>query len=46
MTDTSGASQLTGSHNPFDDPRPKRQKGFWISIIIAMIVHGALFYYL
>ena len=38
MTDTSsrGLSPLSGSHNPFDDPRPKRQKGFWIAIVIAI----------
>lgn len=43
MTDTSsrGLSTLSGSHNPFDDPRPKRQKGFWIAIVIAVVVHAA-----
>src|SRR5258708_38689730 len=53
MTDTSsrgagglGASHLSGSHNPFDDPRPKRQKGIWIAIIIAVVVHAALAFYL
>ena len=40
------SSHLTGSHNPFDDPRPRRQKGFWIAIVIAIVVHAALALYL
>jgi protein TonB len=33
-------------HNPFDDPRPTRPKGFWIAIVIATIAHVALAFYL
>ena len=50
MADTSprGAAPapLQGSHNPFDDPRPKRNKGVTIAIVISIIVHAALFIYL
>ena len=45
MTDTSPPHSLSG-HNPFDDPRPKRNKGFGIALLIAIIFHSALAVYL
>src|SRR5437868_3160386 len=44
MTDTRDITHP--GHNPFDDPRPKRQKGMMVALIIAVIVHAALAIYL
>ena len=50
MTDTSSRGSTPapayGSHNPFDDPRPKRNKGMLIAMAVAIVVHGALAIYL
>jgi protein TonB len=46
MTDTSPRDALHPGHNPFDDPRPKKQKGLVIALIIAILVHAALAFYL
>jgi protein TonB len=46
MTDSSPPDVLHGSHNPFDDPRPKKKSGLLIALLIAFVVHVALFTYL
>jgi protein TonB len=33
-------------HNPFDDPRPKKNKGVTIALLIALLAHGLLAFYL
>src|SRR5438309_362962 len=35
-----------GHHNPFDDPRPKKNNGLFIALAIAAVVHAALAIYL
>src|SRR5437899_1617387 len=44
MTDTRDITHP--GHNPFDDPRPPRQKGMLIALAIAVVVHAALALYL
>ena len=33
-------------HNPFDDPRPKKNKGLMVALVVAVVVHAALAVYL
>ncbi|WP_411286808.1 energy transducer TonB [Phenylobacterium sp.] len=46
MTDTSNQAAHPTRHNPFDDPRPKRNKGVTIAITLSIVVHALLGYYL
>lgn len=46
MADTSQRDLTHPGHNPFDDPRPKRNKGMTVAIIISILVHAALAIYL
>ena len=45
-TQQGDAAIVRPRHNPFDDPRPKRPKGFWIAVTIALVAHVALALYL
>ena len=38
MTDTSPRDIAHPGHNPFDDPRPKKQKGLIYALIIALLL--------
>lgn len=46
MTDTRPRDVAHPGHNPFDDPRPRRPKGFLTAVLIAILVHAALILYL
>ena len=46
MVETQTRDVAHPGHNPFDDPRPKRPKGFWYAVLIALAVHVALGLYL
>src|SRR3954469_24899811 len=45
MSETSPAEAHV-RHNPFDDPKPKRSKGFTAALIGALVVHAGLGIYL
>ena len=44
MSDTSDTTHI--HHSPFDAPKPKRNKGIIIAIIVSIVVHVALGLYL
>ncbi|MFN9711369.1 MAG: energy transducer TonB, partial [Alphaproteobacteria bacterium] len=45
MSDTSHTEALT-RHNPFDDPKPRARPGTMIALILALVAHVGLGFYL
>ena len=46
MAESSPRDVAHPGHNPFDDPRPKKNKGLTVALLVALVVHAALAVYL